>query len=168
VTGNRDGFRDYVLARQQGLLRAAWMLTGDWGLAEDLVQTALMKAWKRWDVLESEDPDAYVRRILVNTHATWWRRLWRNEIPTAEHPEPVGSMDGQRVVEDRDRLTRMLKALPRRQRAILVLRYFEDLSEQDTATALGCSVGTVKSQASRGLAKLRLDQFHTTTKSQER
>jgi len=156
VDQERDGFREYVAARQDSLLRLAWFLTTDWALAEDLVQVALVKAWRRWHALGPGDPDGYVRRIVINTYATWWRRRWRGEVPTVALPEPARSDPGYAAVEQRDHLTRMLAALPRRQRATIALRYYEGLSEQETAAALGVSVGAVKAYANRGLTALRL------------
>jgi RNA polymerase sigma factor (sigma-70 family) len=93
----------------------------------------------------------------TRTYSSWWRRKWTGELPTAELPERVAGADPHAGLDDRDQLWRAMQRLPRRQRAVLVLRYFEDLSEIEVADALGCSVGTVKSQASRALAKLRLD-----------
>lgn len=154
---NRDGFHEYVVARQDSLLRLAWLLTTDWALAEDLVQVALVKAWRRWHALGSGDPDAYVRRITVNTYATWWRRRWRGEVPSDALPEPLALDPGYASVEHRDHLARMLATLPRRQRATIALRYYEDLSEQEAAAILGISVGAVKGYANRGLAALRLN-----------
>jgi RNA polymerase sigma-70 factor (sigma-E family) len=152
-----DGFDEFVVTRSPRLLRTAYLLTRDWALAEDLLQTALARAWEAWARIDG-DPEPYVRRILVNTYASAWRRRWRGELPTAELPEAADAGDPHRGFDDRDRLWRALGRLPRRQRAVLVLRYFEDLSEQEIADALGCSVGTVKSQASRAMAKLRLDE----------
>lgn len=150
------GFEDFVVTRSPRLLRTAFLLTRDWALAEDLLQTALARAWEAWARLDG-DPEPYVRRILVNAYASSWRRSWRGELPTADLPEPAGVDDPHGGFDDRDRLWRALGRLPRRQRAVLVLRYFEDLTENEIADALGCSVGTVKSQASRAVAKLRLD-----------
>lgn len=153
-----EGFDEFVVSRSPRLLRTAYLLVHDWALAEDLLQTALARAWEAWRRIDG-DPEPYVRRILVNTYASSWRRRWRGELPTADFPETgaeVASPDG--VVVERDRVWRALRQLPRRQRAVLVLRYFEDLSEAEVADTLGCSVGTVKSQASRALAKLRLDE----------
>ncbi len=147
-----DEFAAYVLARRRRLLRAAWLLTGDWHLAEDLLQTALAKVYLAWSRVE--DPDAYVRRVLVTTHATWWRRKWRTEQLSADLPEVAGH-DPHPEAELRQQVASALRRLPRRQRAVVVLRYFEDLTETETAAALGCSVGTVKSQASRALASMR-------------
>ncbi|MFD7073619.1 SigE family RNA polymerase sigma factor [Nocardioides sp. NPDC059952] len=144
-------FDDFVAARSGALLRTAYLLTRDHALAEDLLQTALTKAWFTWAKIESHE--AYVRRIFVNTYTSWWRRKWNGEQPVLElvessvdHPEE-GAHD----------LWTALGRLPRRQRAVVVLRYFEDLTEVQTAEILGCSVGTIKSQTSKALAKLRID-----------
>jgi RNA polymerase sigma-70 factor (sigma-E family) len=105
------------------------------------------------------DPEPYVRKIIANTYASWWRRRWTSEQPTDRLPEPrAGDPDPHARVDDRDEVWQALGQLPKRQRAVLVLRYFEDLSEAEIANALDCSVGTVKSQASRALAKLRLER----------
>ncbi|MET8090153.1 SigE family RNA polymerase sigma factor [Micromonospora sp. NPDC005220] len=151
-----EGFDDFVATRSPRLLRTAFLLTGEWASAEDLLQTALARAWEAWHRIDG-DPEPYVRRILANAYASSWRRRWRGELPTADPPEAVVDADPHAGVDDRDRLWRALGRLPRRQRAVLVLRYFEDLSEVEIADTLGCSVGTVKSQASRAMAKLRLD-----------
>ena len=145
-----EAFEAYVAGRRRALLRAAWLLTGDWHLAEDLVQTALAKAYLAWRRID--EPDAYVRRVLVTTYVTWWRRRWNGEQPTDELPDTAADAvdaDLRRQVRD------VLRTLPRRQRAVVVLRYFEDLTEAETAAALGCSVGTVKSQHARAMARLR-------------
>jgi RNA polymerase sigma-70 factor (sigma-E family) len=144
-------FEGFVAARSSRLLRTAYFLTRDHGKAEDLLQTALAKAWLSWASVE--EPEAYVRKVLVNTYATWWRRRWRDEWPSDRVPE--GS-----YVEDASQgqdLWAALGRLPRGQRAVLVLRYYEDLTETETARLLDCSVGTVKSQAAKALAKLRGD-----------
>lgn len=148
-------FDEFVVARSSGLLRTAYLLTHDHATAEDLLQTALTKAWFAWSKVEGR-PEPYVRKILVNTYATWWRRKWNGEHPTDVLPESaqVDRTDGVDASHD---LWTAMERLPRRQRAVIVLRYFEDLSEAETADALGCSVGTVKSQASKALAKLRID-----------
>jgi RNA polymerase sigma-70 factor (sigma-E family) len=153
------GFDDFVVARSPRLLRTSFLLTHDWGLAEDLLQTALARAWEAWHRIEG-DPEPYVRRILANSYASWWRRRWMGELPTEAVPEPAGP-DPNSGVDERDRVWRALRRLPRRQRTVVVLRYFEDMSEAAIADALGCSPGTVKSQASRALAKLRLDDTLT-------
>lgn len=148
-------FDEFVVARSQALLRTAYLLTQDEGRAEDLLQTALTKAWFAWRRIDTS-PEAYVRRILVTTSASWWRRRWTGETPTAELPErpSAGTSDGPADGQD---LWVALGRLPQRQRAVVVLRYLEDRTEAETADLLGCSVGTVKSQCSRALARLRLD-----------
>jgi RNA polymerase sigma-70 factor (sigma-E family) len=154
-----DTFVEFTAQRSPRLLRTAYLLTHDWGQAEDLLQTSLVKAWRVWERIDA-DPEPYVRRILVNTYSTWWRRRWRGEHPTADLPEQA-TADQHSEVDARDEVWQALGRLPRRQRAVLVLRYFEDLSEAQIADVLGISVGTVKSQASRALARLRLDESLT-------
>lgn len=146
-------FDEFVTERSTRLLRTAYLLTRDHALAEDLLQTALTRSWFAWDRITG-DPEAYVRRVLVTTYATWWRRRWNGEQPTAELPESPSAPSGS---EDRHDLWEAMGRLPRRQRAVVVLRYFEDLDVRQTADVLGCSAGTVKSQLSRALAKLRVD-----------
>lgn len=149
------GFSAYVEARSTGLLRLAYLLTRDWSLAEDLTQTTLGKAWGAWGRIQA-DPDPYVRRIMTNTYSSWWRRKWRGETPTGALPEvPVES--GTRHVDEREALWRALGQLTPRKRATVVLKYFEDLTDEQIAGVLDCSVGTVKSQLSRALAQLRVD-----------
>ena len=133
------------------------MLTGSQQQAEDLVQATLERVWPRWQrIVREGDPDPYVRKVLVNTYASWWQRKWRGEKPTSELPETAVPDDDFARADLADALRRILPTLPKRQRAVLVLRYYDDLSEADTAQALGCSVGTVKSQAAKALARLRL------------
>ncbi|MBQ1019401.1 SigE family RNA polymerase sigma factor [Micromonospora sp. D93] len=150
-----EQFREFVAARSAALLRTAYLLTGDWATAEDLLQTALTKtylAWKRLGGIEAVEP--YARRVLVNTSTSWWRRRWHGERPTEVLPERAGVDEIEQQL-DRDLLWRHLRELPNRQRAVLVLRYYEDMSEAQTAAMLDISPGTVKSQASRALATLR-------------
>ena len=147
-------FDGFVEARSGVLLRAAWLLTGDWQHAEDLLQTALAKAYLAWGRIESGREEAYVRRVIFTTYATWWRRAWRGEQPVGVLVDREGR-DASGQVELRAVVLSALAQLPRRQRAAVVLRYYCDLSVDETADALGCSVGTVKSQAARGLARLR-------------
>jgi RNA polymerase sigma-70 factor (sigma-E family) len=148
-------FSTYVRTRSAGLVRAAYLLTGDRQLAEDLAQTALAKVSLRWEVVSGRgDPDAYVRKAMVRTAIGWRRRRWHGERPTALMPE-VAEVDSTIAVDARHRMRAALLSLPPRQRATVVLRFYEDLSEADTALTLGCSVGAVKSQTARGLAKLR-------------
>lgn len=148
-------FDEFVVARSSALLRTAYLLTGDHGLAEDLLQTALTKAWFAWSRIDGA-PEPYVRKVVVNTYATWWRRKWNGERPTEDLPDR-GVADATDAAGTTHDLWQALDRLPRRQRAVVVLRYFEDLTEAETARLLGCSVGNVKSQASRALAKLRID-----------
>lgn len=155
MAGEPEGFREFVAARQAGWLRSAWLLTGDWGRAEDLVQTALVKTWPYWSRVRDGNPDAYVRRVLMTTYLSWRRRRWQGEIPTAWLPDVPGDGDPMAVADLRTVLARLLPTLPPRQRAVLVLRFMQDLSEAQTAAALGVSTGTVKSQTSRAVAALR-------------
>lgn len=153
-----DGFAEFVAARSGALLRTAWLLTGDAGRAEDLLQTALAATWRRWRTALAEgNPEAYVRRALVTTYASWWRRRWRGELPTAVPPDRGHGADLADGAADRDAVRRALARLSRQQRAVVVLRYAEDLSVEETARLLGCSPGTVKVQAARALATLRAD-----------
>jgi RNA polymerase sigma-70 factor (sigma-E family) len=153
---SRVPFDEFVAVRGQALQRTAYLLTGDWGHAEDLLQTALARAYPRWERIVGDDPDAYLRRVLVNTWSSWWRRRWRGEVPTGQlrdRPAP----DEYAAADRRDAVRAALARLPRRQRAVVVLRFHEDLTEAQTAALLGISVGTVKSQAAKALAKLRED-----------
>ncbi|MBB4912982.1 SigE family RNA polymerase sigma factor [Streptosporangium saharense] len=148
-----DGFREFVLARQQALTRTAYLLTGDAHLAEDLLQSTLVNVAKQWPRLSVDgNPEAYTRRALMNQYISWRRRL-RREWPSASPPEHGVSHDEETL--DRIVLRQVLARLTRKQRAVLVLRFWEDLTEAQTAEALGCSVGTVKSQTHRALARLR-------------
>lgn len=152
---DEETFRDYVVGRSPSLLRTAFLLTGDWQHAEDLLQTSLAKVYRAWGRLQDhENLDAYVRRVMVNTQTSWWRRAWKAEQPTGVLPERPAP-DAHGASDDRDRLRRALLTLPARQRAVVVLRHYEDMGEADVARVLGCSVGTVKSQCARGLSKLR-------------
>ena len=149
-------FDAYVEARATALLRLGWLLTGDVHEAEDVVQTALAKLCQRWDrVRRSDDVDAYVRRSVVNASHSRFRRRRVPTVPLTAASEVGAAAAGLTAVEDRAGLAAALASLPLRQRQVVVLRYLEDLSERETADALGCSLGTVKSSASRGLARLR-------------
>jgi RNA polymerase sigma-70 factor (sigma-E family) len=155
--GRRDeSFVEFVAARGDALLRTAALMCGARQDAEDILQTALEKAYRHWGRLDADtDPEPYVRRILVNLVISRSRR-WKvlREIHMAAPPETPAHA-GTHAVELRGTLMDELRRLGARQRAVLVLRFWEDLSEAETARILGCSVGTVKSQASRGLARLR-------------
>lgn len=152
-----DEFSAFVINRQLRLQQMAWLLTADWQSAEDLVQDALAKTWRHWRrICAAEDIDAYVRRTIINTFVSGRRRLWRHEHPTAEPPEdrtaePSAAVLTQIVV------TEALTNLSRRQRTVVVLRYFEDLSIPDVARTLGWPIGTVKSTTSKALDRLRAD-----------
>lgn len=152
----REAYAEFVRARGAALQRTSFLLTGDWALAEDLLQTALAKTYLRWDRVVLHDPEAYVRRVLVTTYSSWWRRRWRGELPHGELPDGAGE-DRWADVDARTALADALARLPRRMRAVVVLRFHEDLTEAATAEALGVSVGTVKSQTAKALAKLRAD-----------
>jgi len=146
-------FEEFVASRGRDLWRTAWLLTGDAHKAEDLVQTALMKCWRRWSSIADDGAvEAYVRRTMVTTYTDWWRRKWNAERPTEVLPD-VNQVDGDPGLRQ-DTLV-ALATLPRGQRAVVVLRFYEDLTEAQTAEVLGISVGTVKSQTSRALSALR-------------
>ncbi|WP_353507849.1 SigE family RNA polymerase sigma factor [Intrasporangium sp.] len=153
-------FTDYVKAREQALARLAYLLTGDRDAAEDLLQNALAKCYRNWERVRGvEQPDAYVRRILINERNSRWRRIVRRADSASSHvlevhdpPAPPAAVDAAESLD----LWRHVQALPRQQRAVLVLRYYEDLTEAQTAQILGCSLGTVKSHTSRALAAMRL------------
>ncbi|GAA2388089.1 SigE family RNA polymerase sigma factor [Dactylosporangium salmoneum] len=150
-------FTDFVTARSTALLRTAYLLTGDRGHAEDLLQTALLRAARRWRSVQ-DAPEAYVRRILVNLSHDRRRLLFRRprEAPLPPDPDLVRGADaGLERVAERDSVVAALAALPVRQRQVIVLRYFEDLSVDQTAELLRCTPGTVKSHASRALSRLR-------------
>ncbi|MDG4827334.1 SigE family RNA polymerase sigma factor [Asanoa sp. WMMD1127] len=154
---DEERFREFVRNQWAPLLRTAYLLTGDRGTAEDLVQSALEKTHRRWTrILRTDAPEVYVRRVMVNTASSWWRRRRPIEVPLVASDGGAGA-DAYLQIEQRQQLLAALRRLPPRTQAVLVLRYFEDRSEAETARVLGCSVGSVKSQASRGLARLRLD-----------
>jgi RNA polymerase sigma-70 factor (sigma-E family) len=173
-TSRDEEFSSYMAARQAALLRTAYLLTGERAAAEDLLQTALAKLYLSWDKVRDRGAlDGYVRRSMVNEHSSLWRRAWkRREHATDEVPEqPVHDAydDGVGAA-----LWSYLQTLPPKQRTVLVLRYYEDLSEAEIADVMGISTGTVKSQASRALAGLReraprsLDPRHTDPREEER
>ncbi|MGC5018851.1 SigE family RNA polymerase sigma factor [Micromonospora sp. DT47] len=151
-----DGeFTAFVNERGAALLRVAYALAGNQHAAEDLLQSALAKAYARWPRIRG-DAEPYVRRILYNDQVSGWRRLSRRrEVPVAVLPEQAEERDGGYDADLRLLLREALRALPPRQRAVLTLRYLEDMSVEQTAAALDCQPGTVASQASRALARLR-------------
>jgi RNA polymerase sigma-70 factor (sigma-E family) len=153
--GPEESFRAYVATRLGPLSRAAYLLTGDRHLAEDLVQSTLASVAGRWERIVAEgDPEPYVRRVLYTRHVSWWRRRRMADHPQADPPDrPVP--DATPAVDVSVTVRAALARRAPRQRAVLVLRYFEDLTEAQTAEVLGCAVGTVKSQARDALARLR-------------
>ena len=158
-----DGFTDFVVDVEARLLRTAYLLTGDHGHAEDLVQTALVKAHRNWaKVQRADSPTAYVRRILVTSHVSWRRRMSTSEQVIETVPDRPGD-DLQARQATSDLVRTALAELSPRVRAVVVLRWFEDLTEVETARVLGCSTSTVSTHAARGLATLRrhLDAVET-------
>jgi RNA polymerase sigma-70 factor (sigma-E family) len=149
--GDREEFTRWARARQGHLLRASLLLTGDRQRAEDLVQEALAKVAMRWGRLRATSPDAYARTVMYHDHVSWWRKR-RREVLTAYDVEVATADQGP---ERRIALLAALGALTPRQRAVIVLRYFEDLTERQVAEVLGISVGTVKSQTHLSLRRLR-------------
>ena len=150
-----DDFRDFVDSSYGRLLRTGYLLTGDRWAAEDLTQSALTKTYFAWRRIEDLDKaEAYTRTAMVRLQLRWRRRRWTGEQPTGVLPE-VPAADRTAEIALADAAQRALAGLPDAQRAVLVLRYFHDCSEAEIATALKCSVGTVKSRASRALQTLR-------------
>jgi len=152
VDGDRESFVAWATAAQHRLLRTAVLLTGDHHRAEDLVQEALTKVALRWRRLRHQQPDAYARQVMVRDNISWWRKHRREQVRAAD-PPTTPSADPS--VDRRLDLERALAALTPRQRAVVVLRYYDDLTEQQTAEAMGVAVGTVKSQTHLALRRLR-------------
>ena len=155
------GFADFVRSRSRSLLRTGWLLTGNWAGAEDLVQASLARVWPRWDAIAVPAREAYVRRVMVTTFLAWRRRRWSGELVIGDlsgvidGSDPSLQSDPFAQADLRTSLLRAVNGLPPRQRAVIVLRFLDDLSEADTASALGCSLGTVKTHAARALRTLR-------------
>ncbi|MDC5697145.1 SigE family RNA polymerase sigma factor [Intrasporangium calvum] len=154
-----EEFAEFVRARQHALVRFGYLLTGDRMAAEDLTQTALARLYLKWDTIRQAGAmEAWVRRVMVNEHTSWWRRAWRRretvDFDATHLADRTASTDPGPVSPD-DSLWQHVLRLPPRQRAAVALRYYEDLSEAQTAEVLGCSIGTVKSQTHRALATLR-------------
>ena len=166
MNGRDEEFREFMRNRASPLHQSAYLLCGDWHLAHDLVQDTLVKAYRHWPrVRQADSPDAYVRRILLNEARSGWRRRER-AMPVARFPEgrePVAP-DATDELARRAGLLQALLVLPLRQRATIILRYLEGMSERETAAVLGCSEGTVKSQSARALGTLRslLDRTEST------
>jgi RNA polymerase sigma-70 factor (sigma-E family) len=151
-------FAEFATARSAALFRAAYLMVGDHGLAEDLLQEALTKTYVAWPRLRDiNNAEAYTRKAITTTAISWWRRKsWQAEKPRDDVPELAArGHEPEHAVAERDWLWAELRQLPPKQRAAIVLRFYEDLTEAQTAAALGCSVGTVKSQVSTGLKRLR-------------
>ncbi len=150
------GFREFVQDNSRALLRTGWLLTGDWAAAEDLVQSALAKTWPRWGSITRVDaPQVYVRRVMVTTFLGWRRLRSSTELVVSDVPDrPVEDPD-YAASDLRQALRAAMLSLPPRQRAVITLRYFNDLTEKQTAEILGCSVGAVKSHAFKAIARLR-------------
>lgn len=154
MSQDEETFEGFVAASQQRLLRFAFLLSHDRGLAEDLVQGALIKVYRRWGANVGVDrPEAYVRRIVIHDYVSLNRRRSHHELPMALTDGAVP--DESLIVADRDLLWRLLGRLPRRQQAVLVLRFYEDLPDEEIAQILGCARGTVRSLAARALHQLR-------------
>src|SRR4051794_40845451 len=154
-----EEFSAFVAGRSPALLRTAYLLTGDAHAAEDLLQAALLQTLRHWRrIRDRQSLDAFVRQVMTNERRAWFRRRSSGEVATGvdRHVDVTLGPDESHRVDDLDELRRALDSLTRRQRATVVLRYFDDLSEAEVAAILGCSVGTVKSQTSKALAKLRL------------
>ena len=149
------GIEEFIDRNSRLLLRSAWLLTGNWASAEDLVQTSLLQSWRHWDAIKSDAPEFYVRRVLMNTFLSGQRRRWTLVKARSLFCPDRAAVDELPATELRHVIWSALSGLPAKQRAVVVLRYFNDLSEAQTAQVLDCSVGTVKSQTSRALAKLR-------------
>lgn len=152
-----EAFEDFVTASADRLMRTAFLLTGNRHAAEDLLQGALERTYEQWDSKKIVAPEAYVRRAMVNASLRSWRSRRFREEPLEASADRASADDGPDLAL-RDQVLRALRELPQRQRAVVVLRYFDDLPEATVADILGCSVGSVKTHASRALARLRLSE----------
>lgn len=148
-------FTRFVTETSPRLLRTAWLLTSHREQAQDLTQLAFAKTFAAWRRLRIGDAEAYARRVMVNSYIDWWRRAPWRERPTEQLPEQLAVPDHARTIDERTALAAALAQLSRRERTIVVLRYYVDLSESEVAAHVGVSVGTVKSTSSKALAKLR-------------
>lgn len=151
-----DGFTAFMSQNAHRLYRMAYLLTGDRDQAEELTQSALVRTYTAWHRIRRDDGYGYARRILVNLHNDWWRGRLRWERPVAHPPDRSVGGDPATVVVQRQQVAAALQGLTRRERTVIVCRYFLDLSEQQTADELNLAVGTVKSATARALAKLRI------------
>jgi len=150
-----EEFRAFVMARSASMIRSAWLMTGSEATAQDLVQSALLTTWQRWSTLRDQKAaEAYTRRVVVTTYVSWRRRRAFHERPTQTVPD-LAADDLVGRAELRHDVAAALALLSPRQRAVIALRYLDQLTEAETAAALGCSIGTVKTQAARAIARLR-------------
>lgn len=152
---DEEAFRQFVAARWPALVQSAYLITVDRGIAEDCVQEALVKVHQRWHTIRDDNPEPYVRKAVVNAALSWRRKRRIREVPLDSAPAPATGPEGEHLHRN-ERLIGALRSLPPLMRAAVALRYLEDCSEAETARLIGCSVGTVKSASSRGVAKLRL------------
>ena len=153
---DEDRFTDFVRAHSGPLFRSAYLMTGDYQRAEDVLQSALVRIYQRWPRIEAMDhPVGYAHKVVMSQAASWWRRRSSHEaaLPLGHEPAWNGRVED---VDEHERVWRAVLSLPKRQRAVVVLRYYEDLTEAQTAAILGCSIGTVKSHTSRALGNLRV------------
>ncbi|MGI5177036.1 SigE family RNA polymerase sigma factor [Dactylosporangium sp. CA-152071] len=163
-----DRFVSFMHASAARLYRVAYLLAGDAAQAEELTQQALVRTYTAWSRVDGDDAYGYARRILVNLHNDWWRRRFLRERPTPDVPEPRrAEQDPADGVVVRDGVARALQTLSRRERAVIVCRYYLDLTEQQTADELGVALGTVKSTNARALRKLRIAADETTYEMKE-
>jgi RNA polymerase sigma-70 factor (sigma-E family) len=168
ATSADDDFDAFVRGSITALTRFGRLLTADDARAQDVVQEALARCYLKWRRgSPPDDPMAYVRRAMVNTHASWWRRIASRERTGDLPPGTAQPGDAHADADLRITVWRVLASLPPRQRAVVVLRYYEGLTEPETAAVLGCSVGTVKSQAAKALGKLRVDPSLTAARTEE-
>lgn len=155
---DESAFARFVQAEEDRLIRIAFLLTGNWATSEDLLQSALLRTWRRWGSLrETDAAGSYTVRCMTNLSSAWWRRRWNGEQPTADLPERP-ARDAYDDVELSHVVLTALGRLTARQRAVVVLRFSCDLPEVEVARLLGCSVGTIKSTTSRALKRLRDEQ----------
>lgn len=159
ATSDEPSFEAFVTTRSSALHQAAWLLTGDPQLAEDLLQATLVRVWRRWSRItrDGRDGEAYVRAVLYTTYVSWWRRRSWHERPSEDRPSRLATIDIADAVAVRTTLSQALVGLPRMQRACLVLRYYEDMTIAQAAAVLEVSTGTVTTHVSRGLAAMRGD-----------
>ena len=163
----QDSFEEYVVASSGRLLRFAYVLCGDRHLAEDLVQDVLARTHRHWRRVEADNPDAYLRTALVRAHLSWRRRRASTERVLADTPETgAPSTDFAQEMASRDEMWKMLATLPKAQRAVMVLRFYEDLDDRRIAEVLGCAPVTVRVHASRALGTLRAGLSRPLTQAQ--